>query len=209
VVFEAGQQLWAADVPIPYALFPVRGVLSLQVAVDPGRQADIGLVGREGYAEVSFLQGADRTRLIAVALTAGEGLVMPTDLFRSYLGDSRFREARERYARLFMVMLCQMAVCNRVHTIEKSFIGRLLLMQDRTQTDSFQLTQDFFSRVMGVRKATISRTAAGLQEQGAIRYDRRGRLTILDRRKLEAQACSCYRAIKSEFDQLIAALGGF
>ncbi|MBZ5624538.1 MAG: Crp/Fnr family transcriptional regulator [Acidobacteriia bacterium] len=209
VVFEAGQQLWAADVPIPYALFPLRGVVSLQVAVDRGRQADIGLVGREGYAEVPFLQGADRTRMIAVALTAGEALVIQPDLFRAYLSDAGFREAMERYMRMFMMMLSQMSVCNRVHTIEKSFIGRLLLMQDRTQADSFQLTQDFFSRVLGVRKATISRAAARLQEQGAIRYDRRGRLTILDRRKLDGQSCSCYQAIKAESDHLIAALGGF
>jgi CRP-like cAMP-binding protein len=208
VVFEAGEQLWSAESPIAFALFPLRGVVSLQITADGRKRADIGLLGREGYAEVPFLLGAKQTRLSAVALTAGEAMLMAPDLFRTYMADKRFREAMESYIRLFLVMLSQMSACNRVHVIEKTLIGRLLLMQDRTQTDTFQVTQDFFARVLGVRKATVSRAAARLQKQGAIGYDRRGRLTILDRRALEQQACSCYQAIKAESDTLIASLGG-
>jgi CRP-like cAMP-binding protein len=204
-----GERLWTSGAPIPYVLFPVRGVVSLQIAADEGKQADIGLVGREGCAEVSCLLGAGQTRTIAVALTAGEAIVVKPNTFRIWLDDRRFREATERYMQMFLTMLNRISACNRVHKIEKNFIGRLLLMQDRTQSDSFQLTQDFFSRILGVRTATISRAAAALQKQGAIRYDGRGRLTILDRRQLERQACSCYGVIKAEWDDLITALGGF
>jgi CRP-like cAMP-binding protein len=209
ILFEAGEQLWRADAPIPYALFPLRGVISLQISTDRGKLADIALLGREGYAEVPFFLRAEQTRTLAVGLIGGEALVMPPDLFQAYLGDGRFRHAVERYMRLFLVMANQISLCNRVHVIEKTIIGRLLLMQDRTQTDAFQLTHAFFAGILGVRKATVSRVAAQLQQQGAIRYDRRGRLTILDRRQLEKQACSCYHAIKSESENLIAALGGF
>jgi len=52
-----------------------------------------------------------------------------------------------------------------------------------------QVTQDFFSRLLGVRRASVSRAAARLQKQGAIQYDRRGRLTILDRQQLGKAAC--------------------
>ena len=209
IVFDAGEQLWTADAPVPYALFPLRGVVSLQISADHGKRADIGLLGREGFAEVPLFLGSEQTHMFAVGLTGGEALVMPPDLFRTYLGDARFRDAMERYMRLLLVMLSHFSLCNRVHVIEQTIIGRLLLMQDRTQADSFQLTQAFFAQILGVRKATVSRAAARLQEQGVIRYDRRGRLTILDRRQLERLACSCYKAIKDESENLVAALGGF
>jgi CRP-like cAMP-binding protein len=209
VAFDTGERLWTSEAAIGYALFPVRGVISLQVSPRHGKLVDIGLVGREGCVEVAYFFGADQSRTIAVALTPGEGLAMRPDLFSTYLSDARFREALHMYVRMFLVMLNRFSACNRVHVIEKTFIGRLLLLQDRAQTDSFQLTQDFFSRVLGVRKATISRAAARLQKQGIISYDRRGRLTILDRSQLERQACSCYRTIKADSDGLIAAMGGF
>ena len=134
---------------------------------------------------------------------------MEPELFATYLSDRPFREAMHRYVRMYLVMLSRISICNRIHVIDKTLIGRLLLLQDRTNADSFELTQEFLSRVLGVRKASISRAAARLQQEGAIGYDRRGRLTIVDRRKLEGEACSCYRAIKTETNDLIAVLGGF
>lgn len=209
VVFDVGEQLWTADAPVSYALFPLRGVVSLQVSGDRGKRADIALLGREGCAETPLLLGAEHSHMIATGFTGGEALLMPSELFATFLRDPRFRDAVNRYMRLFLVMLHQFSFCNRVHVIEKTIIGRLLLIQDRTQSNSFQLTQAFFANILGVRKATISRVAGRLQAQGTIRYDGRGRLTILDRRQLERQACSCYQTIKTESENLIAALGGF
>ena len=210
VVFDTGDVLWSPGIALPYVMFPLRGVISLQVwPANDGKQVDVGVVGPEGFAEVTSLLGADETRLGAVGLTSGEAVIVEPDQFATYLGDRQFRDAMQRYVRMFLVMLNQTAVCNRIHVIDKMLISRLLLIQDRTHADSFQLTQEFLSRVLGVRKASISRAAARLQREDAISYDRQGRLTIVDRRKLEREACSCYHAIKSETNQLIGALGGF
>jgi hypothetical protein len=48
-----------------------------------------------------------------------------------------------------------------------------------------------------VRRTTVTLLAQELQRGGAIRYSR-GRITILDRKKLEAGVCECYDAIKHE-----------
>src|SRR5690242_16659425 len=85
MVFEAGQQLWAAEELIPYALFPLRGVVSLQLAAAPGKQVEIGVVGREGFLELSLLLVAKKAQMIAVALTPGEAVVMDPDVFRDSL----------------------------------------------------------------------------------------------------------------------------
>ena len=40
------------------------------------------------------------------------------------------------------------------------------------------------------------------QSAGVIHYSR-GRITVLDRPGLEAQACECCRVVKTEFDRLL------
>jgi CRP-like cAMP-binding protein len=208
VPFDVGQPFWKEQENLSQVFFPLHGVLSLQISAEPLKKVEIGLVGREGFAGVSAFLGDPKARTALVALTPGEAAVMPRQIFEDYLRHPPFRDAASRYVRSFVDMLARISVCNRVHVIEDLCVARLLLMQDRTRSDSFQITQDFLSRLLGVRRATISRAASRLQSQGAIRYDRRGRLSILDRARLEKSACSCYRAIKADFDRFVKAQGG-
>jgi Mn-dependent DtxR family transcriptional regulator len=64
------------------------------------------------------------------------------------------------------------------------------------------LTQEFMGQMLGVRRATVSETAARLQEQGFIQY-RRGMMTIQRRAGLEATCCECYRIVRDEFERLL------
>ena len=57
--------------------------------------------------------------------------------------------------------------------------------------DEFDLTQDFVSEMIGVRRNTVSQLAHTRQQEGLIKY-RRGRVTIVDRAGLEARCCECY-----------------
>ncbi len=47
--------------------------------------------------------------------------------------------------------------------------------------------------MLGVRRTTVTLLAQELQKKGIVRYSR-GRITILDRARLEAGACECYGA---------------
>jgi CRP-like cAMP-binding protein len=203
VAFDAGHQFWPDGGEWSDIIFPVRGVLSLQIVSGSGKQVEIGQVGREGLAGLAQLLRGDQPRIVPVALTPGEVLLMPPETLNSLLRNAAFRAALDRYLRLFLVMLSRISVCNRIHVIEKLCVGRLLLMQDLAQSATFPVTQDVFARHLGVRRASVSRVAAHLQKLGAIQYDRRGRLSILDRRLLEGLACSCYQAIKTEIDGLV------
>src|SRR5262249_11344278 len=137
LVFEGGQQFWTAERPVPYALFPLRGTISLQV-FSAGKQSEVAVVGREGFAGVGLFWGAGRAATAAVAHSAGEALAMDPETFFKYLSSGVFRTAVERYAHFFMVMLAQMSACNRLHVLEQILIGRLLLMQAQTRRDSFE-----------------------------------------------------------------------
>jgi CRP-like cAMP-binding protein len=203
VAFDAGHQFWPAGGEWSEILFPIRGVLSLQIVSGSGKQVEVGQVGREGLAGIAQLLRGDQPQLLPVALTPGEVLIMPPETLAGLLRTAAFRAAVDRYLRLFLVMLSRISVCNRIHVIEKLCVSRLLLMQDLAESAIFPVTQEVFARHLGVRRASVSRVAAHLQKLGAIHYDRRGRLSILDRRILEGLACSCYQAIKTELDGLV------
>jgi len=42
-----------------------------------------------------------------------------------------------------------------------------------------------------------------LQRAGVIRYSR-GRITVLNRQRLEREVCECYAVVKKEFDRLLS-----
>jgi CRP-like cAMP-binding protein len=208
VGFDAGYQFWNGGEEWSEIIFPIRGVLSLQIASGNGKQVEVAQVGHEGLVGVAQLLRGDQPRVVPVALTPSEALLMPADTMASLLRNPAFRAAVDRYLRLLLVMLSRISVCNRIHVIEKLCVARLLLMQDLAQSATFPLTQDVFARHLGVRRASVSRVAAHLQKLGAIQYDRRGRLSIRDRSVLEGLACTCYQAIKSEFDGLVRPMDG-
>ena len=78
----------------------------------------------------------------------------------------------------------------------------LLLTHDRVESDSFPLTQEFLSYMLGVRRASVSEVAFTLQKSGLIEYHR-GRITIRDRKGLEGSACECYKSTQQEYKRLL------
>ncbi len=53
------------------------------------------------------------------------------------------------------------------------------------------MTHEFLAYMLGVRRVGITEAAGLLQSGGLIAYHRGG-VTVVDRRGLEAAACSCY-----------------
>ena len=76
------------------------------------------------------------------------------------------------------------------------------MTHDRVQGDSFLLTHELLAMMLGVRRASISEVLRPLQEQGLI-DSRRGKIVILDRDRLEACCCECYRSVEDVFTRLL------
>jgi hypothetical protein len=53
-----------------------------------------------------------------------------------------------------------------------------------------------------VRREGVTTAAGKLQKLGVIRYSR-GRITVVDRPKLETLSCECYAVVKAETDRLM------
>jgi Mn-dependent DtxR family transcriptional regulator len=64
------------------------------------------------------------------------------------------------------------------------------------------MTQELIANMLGVRREGVTEAAGRLQSEGMIQYSR-GRITVLDRPKLEARVCECYSVVKKEYDRLL------
>ena len=129
---------------------------------------------------------------------------MPVEFFRQEM-DRRgtFYELLTRYTNALLGLIMQSTACNAVHTVEQRLARWLLMAHDRVAADEFPLTQEFVAMMLGVARPTVTIVAGTLQKAGLITYQR-GTVTIVDREKLEAASCECYRTVTNLLNNVTA-----
>jgi CRP-like cAMP-binding protein len=109
-----------------------------------------------------------------------------------------------RYTQALITQMAQTAVCNRHHSLDQQLCRWLLLSLDRLNSNELVMTQELIANMLGVRREGVTEAAGHLQKAGLIDY-RRGRITVLDRARLERRTCECYAVVKKEYDRLLPA----
>ena len=97
------------------------------------------------------------------------------------------------FAQALFGFVAQSTACNAIHSVEQRLARWLLMAQDRMGSDEFPLTQEFVAMMLGASRPTVTVVAGTLQKAGLITYHR-GHVTVVNREKLEAASCECYRA---------------
>jgi CRP-like cAMP-binding protein len=203
VDLQLGETLHRAGEKIEQLYFPEIGFISALGVLANGSTLEIGLIGAEGVAGVSVVLGATTSYCETMCQTGGAA-------HRISLGD--FQQAVEqtphlkdlllKYLHVFSVQIAQTATCNAHHELGQRLARWLLAAHDRSGIAELSLTQDLIAVMLGVRRSTVSVAAGQLQDAGVIQY-KHGRITILDRRGLEAAACECYNAVVGEYRKLL------
>jgi CRP-like cAMP-binding protein len=192
-----------ADAVIPYAYFPQSGCLSVISVLNDTIRVEVGTVGWEGMTGLSFLHGVDSTPTETVAQVAGLSKRIPRAAFKRELATNpELTAVMNRYAQFWTEQSSRSISCNGVHTVEARCARWLLATHDRVESDVILLTQEFLAIMLAVRRASVSVAAESLRKAGLITYTR-GKITVLDRRRLEAASCDCYAAIQSSYDRLL------
>src|SRR5512138_2777447 len=109
-----------------------------------------------------------------------------------------------RYTQALITQMTQTAVCNRHHSVDQQLCRWLLLSLDRLPDNKLVMTQELIANMLGVRREGVTEAAGKLQDEGLIEYSR-GRITVVDRAKVEKRVCECYAVVKREYDRLLPA----
>jgi CRP-like cAMP-binding protein len=179
---------------IRHVYFPGGGFLSIVTVLRSGRMVEVATIGREGMAgSAAALAGLRAAPATMVQGASDLCYRMTAAAFRQEMDrGGAFQALLTRYSHAVLGGIMQGAACNAVHSVEQRLARWLLMAHDRMDSDRFALTQEFAAMMLGASRPTVSIVAGQLQAAGLIRYQR-GAVTVLDRARLEAAACECYR----------------
>ena len=185
----------AAEAP-DYAWFVLKGFASEVTTMRDGATAEVGLIGCEGVVGALHLLGPARSSTDCFMQLEGAALrIRFADLQRAFNTSPEIRARLLEFVQQHALGVSQISGCNRLHESEQRLSRWLLMVQDRTQSDVLNITQEFLAQMLGAQRPTVTIVAGALQRSGLIEYER-GRIRILDRASLEAASCDCYQVLK-------------
>jgi len=197
-VYESGGHLG-------YLYFPTNSIVSLLYVMEDGASAEIAVTGNDGLIGVALFMGGESTPSRAVVQSAGYAYRLKAAVLkREFERGGELQHLLLRYTQALITQMAQTAVCNRHHSVEQQLCRWLLLSLDRLPSNELTMTQELIANMLGVRREGVTEAAGHLQAAGLIHYSR-GRITVLDRPKLEKRVCECYAVVKKEMDRLLPA----
>ena len=204
VEMPLGQVLYESGGKLQHVYFPTTSIISLHYLLENGGSSEIAGVGNEGVLGVSLFLGGNTTPSRAIVQTGGFGYRLPVSvLMEEFNRAGQVMRLLLRYTQALLTQMAQTAVCNRHHSVEQQLCRWLLLTLDRLPSNDLTMTQELIANMLGVRREGVTEAAGRLQGYGYISY-RRGHITVLDRKGLEADVCECYAVVKKEFARLLS-----
>jgi len=207
VTLSHGDVLYYPQEPVSHVYFPNSGTVSVIATFADGGGIEVGVVGNEGVFGINVVLGSVTTPHEALVQQPGDCVRVSSEVLRrEFKQGGQLQDLLLRYTQAFIVQIAQTAACNKVHPLDGRLARWLLMTCDRATGQELELTHEFMAVMLGTRRAGVTEAAGRLQDTGLISY-RRGRVTILDHRGLEAVSCECYPVVKKEFERLLGVNG--
>lgn len=203
VSLAAQQVLYHFEDDIRCAYFVNTGMASLLSTTAEGESIEVGNVSSEGFVGVPVILRQVKTPYEVVVRVPGDAWVVSTDVLKQeFEKEGELKDRLLTYTHALATYISQLGVCNHFHTLDKRLCRWLLIASDQVQSETFQLTHESLSQVLGTGRTGITMVAKQLQNMGLISYHR-GQITILDRAGMETMSCTCYQITREIFEQLL------
>ncbi len=178
--------------PISVAYFPDSGVMSLVSEMTTGHHVALTAVGAEGVLGVGVLLGKQRYPVsVSVLIESSGHRIAANRLVDVFRHSEDVRRVMLAHIGSRTWELIRTAACNRVHSHRQRLARWLLTTTDKARQRSLPTTHEALAQLVGGPRHAVTVALNELGAKGAIAH-LRGRVEILDRTALIAQACECY-----------------
>lgn len=200
---EAGTELYAEGAPLTEVHFPLRGVVSIVVRLREGGTADVQTIGTEGMVGLPAWLGIGRSPDTVLQQAPGEMASIAVEVLRPALQSSaNARALMDSYAVYSFRAGSQTCACNTHHSVRQRLCRWVLASADRDGSEELTLTQAMLAEMLGVRRQSVSEVLVELHQAGVVQQ-RRNRICILDRERLQQSACECYATVREVYARLV------
>ncbi|MGA1835175.1 helix-turn-helix domain-containing protein [Rhizobium wenxiniae] len=204
VTLPQGAILELPNQKVSRVYFPIDCVLSVVVVATGGSRIETGLIGSEGLTGAGLSGGDNQTPYELVTQIQGDTLVMPADGFVSFSSiNPELQLLAARYARALGVQVSHTALANGRFDLKQRLARWLAMVHDRVPGKSLQLTHDYLSVMLGVRRSSVTNTLHVLEGEHLIRSNR-GSIEVRDVNGLVAAAGEAYGSPEAEYHRLMA-----
>ena len=188
---------------VDYLHFPTAGIVSLIYELEDGSSSEIALVGNEGMVGISIFMGGESMPSNAIVQSVGCSFRLSRKIVkREFALGGHLQHLALLFTQALIAQTSQTGVCAQHHSLDQQLCRWLLMSVDRMHENKLVITQELIAHLLNRRRESVTATASQLQKDGLITYSR-GRITVVDRPKLEARVCECYATVKQEYDRLL------
>jgi hypothetical protein len=201
---QEGEALLASAGSMKYAYFPTSSIVALLYDVDEtSATAQAWPVGREGMLGISLFLGVPKFISRADVQIGGNAFRLPAAaLLAEFRQAGALQQLLHRYVFALITQASQLGVCSQYHSVEQRLCRFLLRAFDRLGSDEVGLTQQIMADSLGARRVSVTQAAMRLQAADLIEYVR-GRIRLINRKKLEERSCVCTAIIRRAFEAVL------
>lgn len=193
---------------VNYLHFPTSGIVSLMYALEDGSTSETALVGNEGLVGISIFMGGESMPTSTEVQSVGQAYRLSRKVMKhEFALGGQLQHLALLFTQALISQTSQTAVCNQHHSLDQQMCRWLLMSMDRLNSDTLLITQEALSNLLGVRRESITQTMGQLVKDGLITRAR-GRITVIDRPKLELRVCECYGVVRDEYARLLPSTKG-
>jgi CRP-like cAMP-binding protein len=202
VTLKVRQVLYKPGQHIHEVFFPEDAVIVLLAVDDQGRTIESGTVGREGASWISASVSAPSMPCETIVAIEGRAHKLAIEGLEAELDrNDQFRDVLTQYSHALLVSSMRTTGCVGLHDVSQRCARWMLHTLDRVSGNRFIVTHELLSMLMGTTRPTISLIVQTFEKAGIVDVER-GAITVVDRARLEAVSCECYRIIKRHFDEI-------
>lgn len=197
VDLPAWAELQSPGVEVSHVHFPVSALVALLCPTPAGDEVPLALIGCDGVVGVAAFFGAPPEASRAVVLHPGKAWRLAAGaLAADGLPSARVIQAVLGHLQALTAQMAQTALCENNHSVEQRLCRWLLNAFDRVPDDALALDLGDLTEMLDVPVDALAGAAAQLVGLGALVCEP-GRLVLLNRSALQAQACGCQVIVSS------------
>jgi CRP-like cAMP-binding protein len=188
---------------VNYLHFPTSGIVSLIYSLEDGSSSETALVGSEGLVGISIFMGGESMPTSTEVQSAGQAYRLSRKIMKhEFALGGQLQHVALLFTQALIAQTSQTAVCNQHHSVDQKMCRWLLMAIDRSEGNELLVTQEAIGKLLGVRRESVTQVLGELKKSHLIERAR-GRITVIDRKKLEKRVCECYAVVQAEYERLL------